>query len=125
MVMGPQIVTAIFLVTSKRPVPNSLAMLVGVALTVAISTMVMESEARERRTIFGRMANTNASQVSSALRDVERKGQLHLPLITTKQDAEKYLRFNPEEVLCALYRLSPGSDQLRRERDEAKAVARA
>ncbi len=32
MVMGPQILTAIFLVTSKQAVKNSLAMIVGVAL---------------------------------------------------------------------------------------------
>ena len=30
MVMGPQILTAIFLVTSKEPVKNSVAMLLGV-----------------------------------------------------------------------------------------------
>jgi hypothetical protein len=37
MVMGPQILTAIFLVTSKEPVKNSLAMLVGVVLAACAS----------------------------------------------------------------------------------------
>jgi pilus assembly protein TadC len=37
MVMGPQILTAIFLVTSKEPVKNSVAMLVGVVVAAAIS----------------------------------------------------------------------------------------
>jgi hypothetical protein len=37
MVMGPQILTAIFLVTSQKPVPNSLAMLVGVTLAACAS----------------------------------------------------------------------------------------
>jgi Sap, sulfolipid-1-addressing protein len=40
MVMGPQILTAIFLVTSKEPVKNSVAMLVGVALAAALSVAV-------------------------------------------------------------------------------------
>ena len=40
MVMGPQILTAVFLVTSKRPVPNSLAMLVGVTLAACASLAI-------------------------------------------------------------------------------------
>jgi Sap, sulfolipid-1-addressing protein len=40
MVMGPQILTAIFLVTSKEPVKNSLAMLVGVALAGSLSVLI-------------------------------------------------------------------------------------
>jgi len=37
MVMGPQILTSIFLVTSRKPVKNSAAMLVGAALGVCTS----------------------------------------------------------------------------------------
>jgi Sap, sulfolipid-1-addressing protein len=37
MVMGPQILTAIFLVTSKQPVMNSAAMLIGVVLAASAS----------------------------------------------------------------------------------------
>lgn len=40
MVMGPQILTSIFLVTSREPVKNSLAMLVGAALGVCSSVFV-------------------------------------------------------------------------------------
>src|SRR3954452_24634621 len=40
MVMGPQILTSIFLVTSREPVRNSLAMLVGAALAVCTSVFV-------------------------------------------------------------------------------------
>ena len=40
MVMGPQILTAIFLVTSRRPMPNSLAMLVGVVLAASLSIAI-------------------------------------------------------------------------------------
>jgi Sap, sulfolipid-1-addressing protein len=40
MVMGPQILTAIFLVTSKEPGKNSGAMLVGVVLAAVISLAV-------------------------------------------------------------------------------------
>jgi Sap, sulfolipid-1-addressing protein len=40
MVMGPQILTAIFLVTSRRPVPNSLAMLIGVVLAASLSLLI-------------------------------------------------------------------------------------
>ncbi len=40
MVMGPQILTSIFLVTSREPVKNSLAMLVGAALAVCTSVFI-------------------------------------------------------------------------------------
>jgi Sap, sulfolipid-1-addressing protein len=40
MVMGPQILTAIFLTTSGRPVANSAAMLVGVVLAASISLLI-------------------------------------------------------------------------------------
>ncbi len=40
MVMGPQILTAIFLVTSKEPVKNSIAMLLGVAVAASISILI-------------------------------------------------------------------------------------
>lgn len=40
MVMGPQIITAIFLTTSREVVKNSLAMLVGVALAVCVGLAV-------------------------------------------------------------------------------------
>jgi hypothetical protein len=40
MVMGPQILTAIFLVTSKEPVKNSVAMVVGVVLAACISLAI-------------------------------------------------------------------------------------
>jgi Sap, sulfolipid-1-addressing protein len=40
MVMGPQILTSIFLVTSREPVKNSLAMLIGAALGVCTSILV-------------------------------------------------------------------------------------
>jgi hypothetical protein len=40
MVMGPQILTSIFLVTSREPVKNSIAMLVGVVLAACISLAV-------------------------------------------------------------------------------------
>jgi hypothetical protein len=40
MVMGPQILTAIFLTTSKKPVPNSIAMIVGVVLAASISLLI-------------------------------------------------------------------------------------
>ncbi len=40
MVMGPQILTAIFLVTSREPVKNSVAMLIGVVLAAAVSILV-------------------------------------------------------------------------------------
>ena len=43
MVMGPQILTAIFLVTSKEPVKNSLAMLVGVVLAACASVALWYS----------------------------------------------------------------------------------
>ena len=37
MIMGPQILTAIFLVTSREPVKNSVAMLIGVVLAACLS----------------------------------------------------------------------------------------
>ena len=40
MVMGPQILTAIFLVTSHEPVKNSVAMLVGVVIAAAVSVVI-------------------------------------------------------------------------------------
>jgi hypothetical protein len=40
MVMGPQILTSIFLVTSRKPVRNSAAMLVGAALGVCTSVVI-------------------------------------------------------------------------------------
>jgi Sap, sulfolipid-1-addressing protein len=40
MVMGPQILTAIFLVTSRQPVRNSVAMLVGVILAASASVLL-------------------------------------------------------------------------------------
>ena len=40
MVMGPQILTAIFLVTSREPVKNSAALLVGVVLAASLSLLV-------------------------------------------------------------------------------------
>jgi threonine/homoserine/homoserine lactone efflux protein len=40
MVMGPQILTAIFLVTSKEPGKNSLAMLVGVVAAACLSVAI-------------------------------------------------------------------------------------
>ena len=40
MVMGPQILTAIFLVTSQEPVKNSVAMLIGVALAAILSILI-------------------------------------------------------------------------------------
>ncbi len=45
----------------------------GMALTVSISMLVMESEARDRRSILGRVASTNSTQVTTAFREVERK----------------------------------------------------
>ncbi len=40
MVMGPQILTAIFLVTSKQPVKNSIAMLIGVVAAASVSLLI-------------------------------------------------------------------------------------
>jgi hypothetical protein len=40
MVMGPQILTAIFLVTSGEPVKNSAALLVGVLLAASVSMLI-------------------------------------------------------------------------------------
>ena len=40
MVMGPQILTAIFLVTSREPVKNSVAMLIGVVLAASLSILI-------------------------------------------------------------------------------------
>ena len=40
MVMGPQILTAIFLVTSREPVKNSVAMLIGVVLAACLSVAI-------------------------------------------------------------------------------------
>jgi hypothetical protein len=40
MVMGPQILTAIFLVTSREPVKNSGALLIGVVLAACISMVI-------------------------------------------------------------------------------------
>jgi pilus assembly protein TadC len=40
MVMGPQILTAIFLVTSHQPVRNSGAMLIGVVLAASVSVLI-------------------------------------------------------------------------------------
>lgn len=40
MVMGPQILTAIFLVTSKEPVKNSVAMLIGVLVAASLSILI-------------------------------------------------------------------------------------
>jgi hypothetical protein len=40
MVMGPQILTAIFLVTSQEPVKNSGAMLIGVLLAASLSLLI-------------------------------------------------------------------------------------
>ena len=40
MVMGPQILTAIFLVTSKEPVKNSGALLIGVVLAACVSLAI-------------------------------------------------------------------------------------
>jgi Sap, sulfolipid-1-addressing protein len=40
MVMGPQILTAIFLVTSREPVKNSAAMLIGVVVAASLSLLI-------------------------------------------------------------------------------------
>jgi hypothetical protein len=40
MVMGPQILTSIFLVTSKEPVKNSIAMVIGVVLAACLSLLI-------------------------------------------------------------------------------------
>jgi hypothetical protein len=40
MVMGPQILTAIFLVTSRQPVRNSIAMLIGVLLAASLGLAI-------------------------------------------------------------------------------------
>jgi hypothetical protein len=40
MVMGPQILTAIFLVTSRQPRKNSIAMLIGVVLAASLSLLI-------------------------------------------------------------------------------------
>jgi hypothetical protein len=40
MVMGPQILTSIFLVTSREPVKNSVAMLIGVVLAACLSLAI-------------------------------------------------------------------------------------
>jgi hypothetical protein len=40
MVMGPQILTAIFLVTSRQPVKNSVAMLIGVVVAASLSLLI-------------------------------------------------------------------------------------
>ena len=40
MVMGPQILTAIFLVTSHEPVKNSIAMLIGVVVAASVSLLI-------------------------------------------------------------------------------------
>jgi hypothetical protein len=40
MVMGPQILTAIFLVTSREPVKNSVAMLIGVVVAACLSLAI-------------------------------------------------------------------------------------
>jgi hypothetical protein len=40
MVMGPQILTAIFLVTSREPVSNSVAMLLGVLVAASLSVLI-------------------------------------------------------------------------------------
>jgi Sap, sulfolipid-1-addressing protein len=40
MVMGPQILTAIFLVTSREPVRNSIAMLIGVVAAACLSVAI-------------------------------------------------------------------------------------
>jgi Sap, sulfolipid-1-addressing protein len=40
MVMGPQILTAIFLVTSREPVKNSVAVLIGVVLAASLSLLI-------------------------------------------------------------------------------------
>jgi hypothetical protein len=40
MVMGPQILTAIFLVTSREPVKNSVAMLIGVVVAASLSLLI-------------------------------------------------------------------------------------
>jgi hypothetical protein len=40
MVMGPQIMTSVFLVTSRRPVPNSLTYVGAAALAVAVGTLL-------------------------------------------------------------------------------------
>jgi pilus assembly protein TadC len=40
MVMGPQILTSIFLVTSKEPVKNSVALLIGVVLAASVSLLI-------------------------------------------------------------------------------------
>ena len=40
MVMGPQILTSVFLVTSKEPVKNSVAMLIGVVTAACLSLLI-------------------------------------------------------------------------------------
>jgi hypothetical protein len=40
MVMGPQILTSIFLVTSGKPLKNSVAMLIGVVLAASLSLLI-------------------------------------------------------------------------------------
>jgi hypothetical protein len=40
MVMGPQILTSIFLVTSQKPVKNSIALLIGVVLAASLSLLI-------------------------------------------------------------------------------------
>jgi hypothetical protein len=40
MVMGPQILTSIFLVTSRKPVKNSIAVLIGVVLAASLSLLI-------------------------------------------------------------------------------------
>jgi hypothetical protein len=40
MVMGPQILTSIFLVTSQKPVKNSIAVVIGVVLAASLSLLI-------------------------------------------------------------------------------------
>ncbi len=46
MVMGPQILTAIFLVTSHEPVKNSIAMLIGVVVAASLSLLIFGRSSR-------------------------------------------------------------------------------
>jgi PAS domain S-box-containing protein len=52
---------------------TTLVVLLGLALTLGISMLVMESETRERRAVFARIASAHTEQVVSAFKEVERE----------------------------------------------------
>jgi hypothetical protein len=110
MVMGPQILTSIFLVTSREPVKNSVAMLVGAALGVCTSVAIWYELVRALHiTPRGGSGPTTADYVVAgllvllAIHVFRGRGEAKVPKwMTALQEAEPKRAFSLGFVLILL-----------------------